>query len=435
MPAPKVAARFRCVLCGTTYALAEPRTACAACGELLDVVPDLASFGYAGAKWRDLFDRRRAATLSPETRPYERSGVWRYREHVLPGLDPSLIVSKPEGATRLYAGGALGEELGLARLFVKHEGENPTLSFKDRGMTAGVTWAKACGFPVVGCASTGDTSAALAAYAAEAPGMRAVVLLPHAKITDEQLSQALAYGATTLGLDTDFDGCMKIVAALADEGRVYLLNSKNAVRLEGQKTIGFEAIHDLGWEVPDWFVVPVGNAGNLSAIGKGLREWLELGILEKKPRLAGIQAEAADPFYQSYRTGFAQRVTRVAGDTAASAIRIGAPVSHPKARREIEFFDGVVARVAEDELLDAFALASRHGLAICPNSAVALAGASKLRKEGVIRKDALVVVVATAHALKFSGTMVAYHRGAGHLANPPRRVPATLDAVRAALPV
>ena len=188
-----------------------------------------------------------------------------------------------------------------------------------------------------------------------------------------------------------------------------------------------------GWTVPDWFVVPVGNAGNLSAIGKGLREWLALGLLEKKPRLAGIQAEAADPFYRSYETGFAERVTRVAGDTAASAIRIGAPVSHPKAQREIGFWNGVVERVTESELLDAFALANRHGLAICPNSAVALAGAAKLRRAGVIRKEDLVVVVATAHALKFSGTMAAYHRGGGRLANPPRRVPATLDAVKRVL--
>jgi threonine synthase len=433
MSAPEVAARFRCVACGAFFPLAEPRTSCAACGELLDVVPDLEAFGYTGAAWRDLFEKRRTAAGSPAAPAHERSGVWRYREHVLPGLDARHLVSKPEGATRLYAGGALGEELGLARLFVKHEGENPTLSFKDRGMAAGVSWAKACGIPVVGCASTGDTSAALAAYAAGVPGMRAVVLLPHGKITDEQLSQALAYGATTLGLDTDFDGCMRIIAALADEGSVYLLNSKNPVRLEGQKTIGFEAIHDLGWTVPDWFVVPVGNAGNVSAIGKGLREWLSLGILDRKPRLAGIQAEAADPFYRSYRTGFSERVSRVAGETAASAIRIGAPVSHPKAQREITAFDGVVERVTETELLDAFALANRHGLAICPNSAVALAGAAKLRAEGVIRRDDLVVVVATAHALKFSGTMAALHRGGGPFANPPRRVPATLDAVRAAL--
>jgi threonine synthase len=424
---------FRCVACGASSPLAETRFACSSCGGLLDVVSNLRAFGRTGAAWRDLFDRRRAASPSEATRPFETSGVWRFREHVLPDLPEGGIVSKPEGATRLYAGGALGDELSLSRLFVKHEGENPTLSFKDRGMTVGVSWARASGFTTVACASTGDTSAALAAYAAAVPGMRAVVLLPQGKITDEQLSQALAYGATTLGLDTDFDGCMRLVAELTAARPVFLLNSKNPIRIEGQKTIAWEAIQDLGWRVPDWIVVPVGNAGNLSAIGKGLREWLDLGVIGKKPRLAGIQASAADPFFQSYRKGFTERVTRVAGETAASAIRIGAPVSHSKAEREIRFFEGVVESVTEAELLDAFALANRHGLAVCPNSAVALAGAAKLRRASVIREADLVVVVATAHALKFSGTMSAYHRGDGRLANPPLRLPATLDAILAAL--
>lgn len=424
---------FKCIDCTATFPLAEARTSCPICGGLLDVVSDLHAFGRTGAAWQDLFDRRRAAPHSEASRPFETSGVWRFREHVLPDLPESGIVSKPEGGTRLYAGGALGEELSLARLFVKHEGENPTLSFKDRGMTVGVSWARACGFQTVACASTGDTSAALAAYAAAVPGMRAVVLLPQGKISDEQLSQALGYGATTLGIDTDFDGCMRLVGELVAARPVFLLNSKNPVRIEGQKTIAWEAVQDLGWRVPDWIVVPVGNAGNLSAIGKGLREWLDLGVIGRKPRLAGIQASAADPFYQSYKNGFAARVTRVAGDTAASAIRIGAPVSHSKAEREIRFFDGVVESVTEPELLDAFALANRNGLAICPNSAVALAGAAKLRHAGVIKKDDLVVVVATAHALKFSGTMSAYQRGGGRLANPPRLLPATLDAILAAL--
>jgi threonine synthase len=428
-----ISGSFRCLGCGAAIPLSQTASACGACGGLLEVHADLKAWGRSGAEWRDLFDRRRAALPSEATPPYLESGVWRFREHVLPDLPEAEIVSKPEGATRLYPGRALAEAISLPRLFVKHEGENPTLSFKDRGMTAGVSWAKHLGLSDVACASTGDTSAALAAYAAEVPGMRAIVLLPHAKITDEQLSQALHSGATTLGLDTDFDGCMRIVIELTRVRPIYLLNSRNPVRIEGQKTIGWEAIQDLGWEVPDWFVVPVGNAGNISAIGKGLREWLELGVIAKKPRLAGIQAEAADPFYRSYETGFRERVTRVAGETAASAIRIGAPVSHPKAEREIRFFDGVVARVGEAELLDAGALANRHGLAICPNSAVALAGAAKLRREGVIRKDDLVVVVATAHALKFAGAASSYHRSSARLANPPRQLPATLDAVLEAL--
>lgn len=425
--------RFRCVSCAAVFPIEEVRTACSACGSLLDVEHDLASFGRSGVDWRSLFDRRRSTLPGLTTKPYEQSGVWRYREHVLPCLPEEEIVSKPEGNTRLYPGRALGDELGLSRMFVKHEGENPTLSFKDRGMTVGVSWARHLGIRDVACASTGDTSAALAAYAAEVPGMRGIVLLPDAKITGEQLAQALHYGATTLALSTDFDGCMKVVADLSSAHPLYLLNSKNPVRIEGQKTIAWEAIHDLGWEVPDWFVVPVGNAGNISAIGKGLREWLSLGVIEKRPRLAGVQADAADPFYQSYQTGFTRRITRTAGETAASAIRIGAPVSHPKAEREIKFWNGVVARVTEAELMAAAALANRHGLAICPNSAVALAGARKLRAEGTIGKDELVVVVATAHAIKFSSPAVAFHSSSAPGANPPRKVEGTLAAVERAL--
>jgi threonine synthase len=425
--------RFRCVSCAADFPIEEVRTACATCGSLLDVEHDLASFGRSGADWRSLFDRRRSALPGLTTKPYEQSGVWRYREHVLPCLPEVSIVSKPEGNTRLYPGRALGDEIGLSRMFVKHEGENPTLSFKDRGMTVGVSWARHLGIRDVACASTGDTSAALAAYAAEVPGMRGIVLLPDAKITDEQLAQALHYGATTLALSTDFDGCMKVVANLSSAHPIYLLNSKNPVRIEGQKTIAWEAIHDLGWEVPDWFVVPVGNAGNISAIGKGLREWLSLGVIEKKPRLAGVQADAADPFYQSYQTGFTRRITRTAGETAASAIRIGAPVSHPKAEREIKFWNGVVARVTEAELMAAAALANRHGLAICPNSAVALAGAKKLRAEGTIGKDQLVVVVATAHAIKFSSPAAAFHASGAIGANPVRKIDGTLAAVERAL--
>lgn len=420
---------FRCLSCNEAFPLTEPLTACPRCSALLDVESDLRAFGRSGAAWRDLFDNRRQALPNEGQKTFAQSGVWRYREHVLPDLPEDHIVSKPEGNTRLYPGRAIAEALDLPRLFVKHEGENPTLSFKDRGMTAGVSWARHLGIKNVVCASTGDTSAALAAYAAEVPGMQGVVLLPDAKITDEQMSQALHYGAKTLALATDFDGCMRIVTDVAARYPLYLLNSKNSVRIEGQKTIGWEAIHDLGWEVPDWFVVPVGNAGNLSAIGKGLREWLSLGVIDKKPRLAGIQTESADPFYQSYLTAFSERITRVAAPTAASAIRIGAPVSHPKAEREIKFFDGVVERVTEDELLSAAALANRHGLAICPNSAVALAGAKKLREKGVFSRQELVVVIATAHALKFSSPAIAFHRSGKEGANPPKSLPADLLAV------
>ncbi len=425
--------RFRCLGCQAAYPLTETFTECPSCGALLDVESDLQAFGRSGQEWRDLFDKRRSALPSEETPACDMSGVWRYREHVLPSLPEDKIVSKPEGNTRLYPGRSIAGEYGISRLFIKHEGENPTLSFKDRGMTAGISWAHHLGIRNVVCASTGDTSAALAAYAAEVAEMQGVVLVPDAKITSEQLSQALHYGARTLALDTDFDGCMKVVAGLARQFPLYLLNSKNSVRIEGQKTIGWEAIHDLGWRVPDWFVIPVGNAGNLSAIGKGLREWLSLGVIEKKPRIAGIQTEAADPFYQSYLTGFTKRITRTAAQTAASAIRIGAPVSHPKAEREVKFFDGIVEKVTEMELLQAAALANRHGLAICPNSAVALAGAKKLREAGVIRREDLVVVVATAHALKFSSPAIAFHESGQEGANPARKVTATVEEVAKAL--
>ena len=305
--------RLSCLGCGAPYGIEEVLTECPACGGLLEVLHDLRSFGLSGREWRDLFDRRRGALPNAETPAWERSGVWRYREHVFPALAPGEIVSKPEGATNLYRCTDLGRELGLTRLFVKHEGENPTLSFKDRGMTVGVSWAKKLGRTNVVCASTGDTSAALASYAAEVPGMRAVVLLPEAKITGEQLSQALHHGALTLGLSTDFDGCMRIVADLARTRPVYLLNSKNPVRIEGQKTIGQEAIHDLGWEVPDWFVVPVGNAGNVSAIGKGIREWLDLGVIGKRPRIAGAQAAQ---YRRAYETSASRRVVSRSGSPA-----------------------------------------------------------------------------------------------------------------------
>ena len=292
--------RLSCLECGASYGIEEVLTECPACGGLLEVLHDLALVRLDGAGV--------ARPLRPPPERASGPGDARVREERrlalprarLPALAPDEIVSKPEGSTNLYRCVELGKELGLTRLFVKHEGENPTLSFKDRGMTVGVSWARHLGRTDVVCASTGDTSAALASYAAEVPGMRAVVLLPEAKITGEQLSQALHHGALTLGLATDFDGCMRIVADLARTRPVYLLNSKNPVRIEGQKTIGQEAIHDLGWEVPDWFVVPVGNAGNVSAIGKGIREWLDLGLIAKRPRIAGAQAEAADPFYRSW---------------------------------------------------------------------------------------------------------------------------------------
>jgi threonine synthase len=359
---------------------------------------------------------------------------------ILPDLPPDRIVTMQEGSTRLYRSGALEREIGVDTLYLKHEGENPTLSFKDRGMTAGVSWARRLGRPRVVCASTGDTSASMAAYAAFA-GIESVVLLPENRVSIEQLSQPIAYGAKTLALKTDFDGCMRLVAELAASQPVYLLNSMNSVRIEGQKSIVWETIQQLGWRVPDWIVVPVGNAGNISALGKGLEEWRALGLLGKggrMPRLAGVQAVSANAFARSYRGGFVRKETMTAAPTVASAIAIGDPVSYEKARRVVQSTGGVVTDASEDEILDAKALTDAAGIAVCPNSATAVAGLRRLVREGTIRRGELVVVIATAHGLKFSGTTIAYHEGrlAGiesRRANRPVSLEPNLEAILEAL--
>jgi threonine synthase len=305
---------------------------------------------------------------------------------------------------------------------------NPTLSFKDRGMVAGVSWANHLGCEIVICASTGDTSAAMAAYAGSAPNMKGIVLLPEGKISPEQLAQPIASGALTVGIETDFDGCMKLVQQLTDKHNIYLLNSMNSVRIEGQKAIGIETLHQLNWQVPDWFVIPVGNAGNISALGKGLRELFEIGIIDKLPRLAGIQTESASPLYESYKNGFSELVPQKAQPTKASAIQIGDPVSYRKAVRELKYFDGVVDTVTETELMDWKAQIDRLGISICPNSAVAVAGAMKLRDAGIINQNEDVVVILTAHGSKFSNTSVEYHKNsANQFANQTQTIPPNLE--------
>ena len=366
------------------------------------------------------------------------SGVWRYRELLLPGLSPGSVVSMAEGSTRLYRSSILEREIGVDALYIKHEGENPTLSFKDRGMTAGVSWAKRLGVSTVACASTGDTSASMAAYAAHA-GITAIVLLPENRVSVEQLSQPISYGARTLALRTDFDGCMKIVAQLTRARPIYLLNSMNSVRIEGQKSIVWETIQQLEWRVPDWIVVPVGNAGNISAL-EGPAGVAPCSVCSARgarlPRLAGVQAAAANPFARSFRRSFASQETLTAGRTVASAIAIGDPVSYEKARAVVLETGGLVTDATENEILDAKALVDAAGIAICPNSATAVAGLRKLAADGTIHRKDLVVVVATAHGLKDTATTVAYHEGRldgveSRRANRPVVLPATLDAVLA----
>ena len=287
----------------------------------------------------------------------------------------------------------------------------------------------------VACASTGDTSAALAAYAAAA-GIPAIVFLPKGKISTAQLIQPIANGARVLALDTDFDGCMKIVQEVTRDNSIYLANSMNSLRVEGQKTVGIEIVQQLGWNVPDWIVLPSGNLGNISALAKGLALAKALGVIDRLPRLAAAQAARANPLYQAYQRGFDRLAPVTAGATAASAIRIGDPVSYEKAVRALQDFDGVVEQADENELADAAALADRAGLYACPHTGVALAVAGKLARQGVIQPGQRVVVISTAHGLKFSEFKIGYHEGtladvvARHR-NPPVELPADAGAVKA----
>jgi threonine synthase len=332
---------------------------------------------------REVFDQRRASR-----KPIDRSGVWRFREAVL-DIDESQIITHPEGATRMY------ERHGI---FFKHEGENPTGSFKDRGMTVAMTQAVREGASAVACASTGNTSASAAAYAAQA-GLRAIVFIPSGKISTGKLAQTLAYGALCLQVRGDFDAAMRLVLEASKQLGIYLVNSINPFRLEGQKTIVWELLQDLEWEAPDWIVVPAGNLGNTSAFGKALVEARDRGWISKMPRLASIQAHGANPFYRSFREDFAQR-HRVTAETVASAIRIGDPVSFDKAVASIRATNGVVEEVTDDELMKAKRDIDRMGIGCEPASATTLAGVRKLRAAGVMKKNERVVCVLTGHLLK-----------------------------------
>ncbi|MDF1565219.1 MAG: threonine synthase [Deltaproteobacteria bacterium] len=410
---------------------------CPACGGLLEVVHDLEALKTveAGA-WRERFERRLISAV-----PWERSGVWARREWVHPLLEDEDLVTLGEGSTPLVESPRLAEEEGLSHLWVKQCGTSHTGSFKDLGMTVLVSAVKAmvrAGKPIraVACASTGDTSAALAAYAAAA-GIPAVVFLPAGKISTAQLLQPLAHGAKVLALETDFDGCMTIVQAITRDAGIYLANSMNSLRVEGQKTVALEIVQQLGGRVPDWVVIPGGNLGNVSALVAGFELLRALGLTEAMPRVCVAQAEAANPLYLASQRGWDFEAV-VAGETAASAIRIGNPVSFPKAVRALEAVDGIVRQASEAQLSEAAARADRAGLFLDPHTGVALAAVEQLRAEETIARDAEVVVVSTAHALKFSEHKAAYHEGrlphgASREPNQPVAVEATTDAVRGLL--
>jgi threonine synthase len=358
--------------------------------------------------------------------------VWRFRELVLPTADQ--VVSHPEGNTPLLRRPAVARWAGVDALLLKHEGHNPTGSFKDRGMTVGVTQARRVGARAVACASTGNTSASLAAYAAQA-GIPALVLVPSGKIALGKLTQTLAYGARTLLVRGDFDAALALIQEASVRLGVYLLNSINPFRIEGQKTIVLELLRQLAWEPPDWIALPAGNLGNTAAFGKALREAHELGLIASVPRLAAVQAAGAAPFAASFREGFA-RPHRVRAETVATAINIGDPASFDRAVSAVRESNGVVTAVSDEAILAAKAVVDAAGVGCEPASAASVAGVRALVAEGVIRPGERVVAVLTGHVLKDPGILVRYHQETEPpppLANRPIEIDPTLTAIEAVM--
>lgn len=424
--------------CGRRYSIYDVVYRCEDCGGLLDVEHDLEALKNRSAdEWKTLFDQRARTNEWPYG-----SGVWGKKEWVCPQVENENVVSMYEGHTNCFWAERLGQEIGVSDLWIKLCGNSHTGSFKDLGMTvltSVVQQMLADGKPIraVACASTGDTSAALAAYAAAA-GIPAVVLLPRGKISTAQLIQPISNGALVLALDTDFDGCMRIVQQLTGDPTIYLANSMNSLRMEGQKTVGIEIVQQFDWEVPDWIIIPAGNLGNVSALGKGLLMMKELGLIDNLPRIACAQAERANPLYLSYQTGFKEYRPVEAERTLASAIQIGDPVSYERAVKALAAFDGTVEQASEDELSNAAARADRTGMYCCPHSGVALAALFKLVERGEIESSDRVVVISTAHGLKFTDFKVGYHDQtledvAARHANPPLELPASYDAVSKAI--
>jgi len=406
---------LECIRCGRRYSIFDSVYQCETCGGLLNVRHDIEALrDRTPAEWIQLFESRTRTTEWPYG-----SGVWGKKEWVCPEVDNENVVSMYEGHTNSFWAARLGKEIGVEDLWVKLCGNSHTGSFKDLGMTVLVSVVRqmiADGRPIraVACASTGDTSAALAAYAAAA-GIPAIVLLPKGKVSTAQLIQPIANGAKVLALDTDFDGCMDIVKRIAQDPGIYLANSMNPLRMEGQKTVAFEIVQQFDWQVPDWIIIPVGNLGNVSALGEGFLMMKALGIIDRLPRIACAQSARANPLYLSYQTGFKEFHPVKAQQTLASAIQIGNPVSYERAVKVLSQFNGIVDQATEDELANAAARADRTGMYSCPHTGVALAVLFKMVARGDIQPDDRVMVISTAHGLKFTdqGRLPQWH--------PPRR--------------
>ena len=432
-------ASFRCLAgCEGAYPLTQAIYRCPKCEGLLDVEHDTQALSSrSAAAWMKLFDDRYKRTLWPYG-----SGVWGKREWIAPEVPDDAIVSMDEGGTNLFWAERYGKSVGLDDVWVKLCGNSHTGSFKDLGMTVLVSVVrhaiqKGLEVRAIACASTGDTSASLAAYGAAA-GLPVVVLLPKGKVSTAQLVQPIASGALVLSLDTDFDGCMEIVQKLAASGTVYLANSMNSLRIEGQKTVAIEIVQQLDWTVPEWIILPSGNLGNAYALYAGFKMMKDLGLISRYPRLCVAQAEHANPMYKAWSEGKREVTAQKARETLASAIQIGNPVSAPRAFKALEAMDGVVEQASEEELCDAAARADKTGMYTCPHTAVALAALEKLVKKGLVQKRDRVVVVSTASGLKFTEFKVRYHDKAlpgiaSTHANPPQDLPADYDRVLKAL--
>lgn len=396
--------------CDAVYPLDEIVYECKKCHSLLEVTHDIEALkDKTPDQWKQIFEQRCGAISYPYG-----SGVWGKKEWVLPQIDNNNIVSLYEGNSNLFWAERFGEMIGVPDVWIKLCGNSHTGSFKDLGMTVLVSQVKqmiADGAPIkaVACASTGDTSAALAAYCAAA-GIPSIVLLPANKISTAQLVQPLANGAKVFSLNTDFDGCMALIRELTKTESIYLANSMNSLRIEGQKSISIEICQQFNWEVPDVIVIPGGNLGNVSALGNGFMMLLELGLIDRLPRIVLAQAAYANPLYLSYLKGFESFEPVTAKKTMASAIQIGNPVSVHKAIKTLKLFNGVVEQATEEELANAAALGDRTGMYNCPHTGVALAVLLKMIKKGIVTKDQRVVVISTAHGLKFSRFKVLYHQ-------------------------
>ena len=389
----------RCARCGATTPELDATAECTACGGLFEIVHPTPE--AHGAALLAQFGLR--SGMKPAGEP---SGVWRYRELVMPSV--RAPVSHPEGNTPMLARRAVQAFAHSGSLLLKHEGHNPTGSFKDRGMTVAVTQARRIGARAVACASTGNTSASLAAYAAHA-GIPALVFVPRGQIALGKLAQSLAYGARTLLVDGDFDDCLRLAREASRELGVYLVNSINPWRVEGQKTIVFEMLQQLGYVAPDWIALPAGNLGNTSAFGKALRESFALGLISRLPRLLAVQAAGASPFASSFAKHFSTHEP-VHAETLATAIKIGDPASWDRAVRAITETNGVVTSASDAEILDAKAVIDASGVGCEPASAASVAGVRQLRDRGVIGEHERVVAVLTGHLLKDPGIIQYYHQ-------------------------